>query len=241
MARNYSVADRWTGAGSPVVVDRILVGACAAIWLIVLGVGVAATVVLADRGQGQRGVASTSETPWLLYAVIGISALVIVGAIPLLVRARRTAAVESAPAAPPPTRSASRPVTPQRSGAAAADPVRPPEDSTEKLRVFGRVSDPVERGRIAYPSPREVAAYDGSDPSGEAIARVWLRFTAVFVGAMGVALFGVAVATYLMGAEDNNGISVATWAALGVAGVITLALPAVPWFYLRQMRAAIVS
>ena len=72
--------------------DRILLAACAAIWLAALGSAVAATVALVDLGRGHPESSSTSSgTPWLLYTVIGVSALVIVGAIPLLVRARRAA------------------------------------------------------------------------------------------------------------------------------------------------------
>ena len=63
--------------------------ACAAIWLAVLGSAVAATVALVDLGRGHPESSTTSGTPWLLYTVIGVSALVIIGAIPLLVRARR--------------------------------------------------------------------------------------------------------------------------------------------------------
>ncbi len=71
--------------------DRILLGACAAIWLAALGSAVAATVALVDLGRGHPESSTDSGTPWLLYSVIGVSALVIVGAIPLLVRARRAA------------------------------------------------------------------------------------------------------------------------------------------------------
>ena len=78
-------------AGNDDNLDRILVGSCAVIWLAVLGSGVAATVALVDLARGHPQSSTTSGTPWLLYTVIGVSALVIVGAIPLLVRARRTA------------------------------------------------------------------------------------------------------------------------------------------------------
>ena len=79
-------------------IDRILLGACAAIWLVALGAGVAATVALVDLGRGHPVAPEGSDTPWLLYAVIGISAVVIVGAVPLLLRARRTALDEPRPA-----------------------------------------------------------------------------------------------------------------------------------------------
>ncbi len=84
--------------------DRILLGACAAVWLAALGAGVAATVALVDLGTGHAQSTGESETPWLLYAVIAISAAVIIGAVPLLLRARR-AALEESPPPPGHTRS----------------------------------------------------------------------------------------------------------------------------------------
>src|SRR6185437_4394831 len=78
--------------------DRILLGACAAVWLIALGAGVAATVALVDLGTAHAQASGESDTPWLLYAVIAISAAVIIGAVPLLLRARRAALEEPPPA-----------------------------------------------------------------------------------------------------------------------------------------------
>src|ERR1700754_2860411 len=86
--------------------DRILLGACAAVWLVALGAGVAATVALVDLGTGHAQPTGKSETPWLLYAVIAISAAVIVGAEPLLLRARRAAQQDSPPPPRAPIRSA---------------------------------------------------------------------------------------------------------------------------------------
>ena len=82
--------------------DRILLGACAAIWLAALGAGVAATVALVDLGTRHGASTGKSETPWLLYAVIGISAAVIIGAVPLLLRARRAASRSSCLTVSPP-------------------------------------------------------------------------------------------------------------------------------------------
>ncbi|MCV7225052.1 DUF2561 family protein [Mycolicibacterium komossense] len=90
-------------ARSPETVDRILVIACAVMWLAVLGVGVAATVALVDLGSGHPATAPKAEhsdTPWLLYVVIGVSALVILAAIPLLLRARRIV-IDERPPVPP--------------------------------------------------------------------------------------------------------------------------------------------
>src|SRR5258705_12614518 len=86
--------------------DRILLGAFAAVWLVALGAGVAATVALVDLGTGHAQQSTgESDTPWLLYAVIGISAAGIIGAVPLLLRARRAAPEEPPPAArAPPVR-----------------------------------------------------------------------------------------------------------------------------------------
>ena len=75
--------------------DRILLGVCAAVWLAALGAGVAAIVALVDLGRGHPPGTESGDTPWLLYAVIAISLLVIVGAIPLLLRARAQAAESS--------------------------------------------------------------------------------------------------------------------------------------------------
>jgi len=79
----------WMGHRPPDAVDRIVVGVCAAIWLLALVVGVIATVGLVNLGRGSGDTAAAS--PWLLYPIIAVSALVIAGAVPLLLRARRTA------------------------------------------------------------------------------------------------------------------------------------------------------
>ncbi|MBO0680519.1 DUF2561 family protein [Mycolicibacterium sp. S2-37] len=91
--------------------DRILMGVCVAAWLAALGTGVAATVALADLGRRQPDTPGGSDTPWLLYTVIGVSAVVIVAAVPLLLRARRAAQAEPAPA--PLTRDRPAPVVPE--------------------------------------------------------------------------------------------------------------------------------
>ncbi|MGV0814622.1 DUF2561 family protein [Mycolicibacterium boenickei] len=71
--------------------DRVLLGACAAVWLAALGAGVAAVVALVDLGRSHPEGAEGADTPWLLYTVIGLSVLVIAGAVPLLLRARAQA------------------------------------------------------------------------------------------------------------------------------------------------------
>jgi hypothetical protein len=91
--------------GSPETIDRALVIACAVIWLLVLGMGVAATVALVDLGRSRPSWESGSGTSWLLYLIIAISALVIAVAIPLLLRARRDMVNGSAESATPPAAS----------------------------------------------------------------------------------------------------------------------------------------
>src|SRR5699024_7940311 len=107
--------------GSLATTDRILLGACAAIFLLLLGVSVAALVVLVDLGQGFQQTAGGSHTG-ALYSIIGAAAVIIVSAIPILLRARTLA---------PSKRSASGPV--QRPGgpprrAVQATPYRGTDD-----------------------------------------------------------------------------------------------------------------
>src|ERR1700738_2556241 len=103
-------------------VNRVLLAACAVVWLTVIGVSVAAIVALVELGSGRAGNApSDSGTPWGLYLVTGISAAVTPGSIPLLLRARRAAQRPPAPTRQP-----------------VVTPRRPPvEATTQKLRVFG--------------------------------------------------------------------------------------------------------
>ena len=94
MVSRYSGYRRGSDTIPPDVIDRVLLGACAAIWLVLLGVSVAAAVALADLGRGFRKAAGNPHTTWVLYAVIIVSALIIAGAIPVLLRARRAADAE---------------------------------------------------------------------------------------------------------------------------------------------------
>ncbi|KHO19004.1 DUF2561 family protein [Mycolicibacterium setense] len=71
--------------------DRVLLGACAAVWLAALGAGVAAVVALVDLGRSHPQGGESADTPWVLYTVIGLSVVVIAGAVPLLLRARAQA------------------------------------------------------------------------------------------------------------------------------------------------------
>jgi hypothetical protein len=207
MVSRYS-AYRRTSDIPPDVIDRALLGACAAIWLLLLGVSVAAAVALADLGRGFHSAAGNPHsTPWVLYGVIVVSALIIAGAIPVLLRARRMTKTE-----PPVVRSTALQGRP---------PVRPPA----ARKVVDRVRQ--QRGPTAATG----------EWSGEAVDRVWLRGTVVLVGTMGAALIAVAAATYAM-AVGHDGPA---WVGYALAALITAGMPAVEWFFVRQLRAAVAA
>jgi len=199
--------------------DRILLGVCAGVWLVALGAGVAATVALVDLGTGHAQSTGDSDTPWLLYVVIAVSAAVIIGAVPLLLRARRAALEEPPPPARPPMRAA--PVHP-------AAPVRGTEPPTEKIRIGAMTS--------AGPSyPTREAIRPEPNPLAGAVDQLWLRCAVVIAIAMGVAMVAIGIATYLM-AVNHNGLA---WACYALAGLVTLGMPAIPWFYLRERRGVL--
>lgn len=213
MVSRYSAYRRGFGDDtiSPDVIDRILIGACAAVWLVLLGVSVAATVALADLGRGfHKAAGSTHTTSWVLYAVIIVSALIIAGAIPMLLRARRMAQTE------PAARGWPWPV-----GPGAPD-----------------VPGAADRGRTGAPTAGQALAQEtDSEWSGEAVDRAWLRGTVLLVGAMGAALVAVATATYLMAVGHDS----PSWVAYGVAGLVTAGMPAIEWLHVRQLRRAVAA
>lgn len=212
---------------SPETVDRILVGICGAIWLVLLAVTVIAIVALVDLGRGHTlGGSAGKETPWVLYSVIVVSALIIVGAIPLLLRARRAALAEpvTSPAAKPAGTTPQPPASPS---------VRPAEAPTEKLKVFGATVDPYEPYQPAF-AQSSTARADLLIPPTE-LDRLWLRGTVTLLGAIGLALVGVSLATYLLAAGSDT----VAWVSLGVAAIVTIAMPAIPVFYLRELRTAL--
>jgi Protein of unknown function (DUF2561) len=212
---------------SPDSVDRILVGACVAIWLAVIGVGVAATVVLVGVGSRRHSDSGGgSHTPWLLYAVIAVSALIIIGAVPLLLRARRDGQ-QPVRATAPPSRAPRRPMP----GGGAARPGT--EMPTEKLRVFGSVADRADRGSPLYRAPAPPPRRLAGGLADETVDRMWLRATVLIVGAMGAATLAVMGGTYLMGVDNNS----TAWVAYCFAAVITIAMPVIPWLSLRQLRS----
>lgn len=209
MVSSSSAYRRGSDTIPPDIIDRILLGACAAIWLLLLGVSVAAAVALADLGRGFHSAArNTHSTPWVLYAVIIVSALIIAGAVPVLLRARRMTKAE-----PPVVRSTALQGRPQ---------AKPPATRTVVERV--------------RPQRSQAAAATG-DWSGEAVDRIWLRGTVVLTGALGIALIAVAAATYSMAVGHDGG----SWVGYGLAGAVTAAMPAVEWFYVRQLRREVAA
>jgi hypothetical protein len=89
MIDKYTQAWGSRGKVAPATADRIVVGSCAAIWLLLVGMSVAALVALMDLGRGFHAAKGNPHTSAVLYAIIIISALVILAAIPMLLRARR--------------------------------------------------------------------------------------------------------------------------------------------------------
>jgi hypothetical protein len=146
-----------------------------------------------------------------LYAVIIVSALIIAGAIPVLLRARRMAE--------PAARSLTGP---------GHGPGRPP---VRLMSPAPRTA--AERARQQRVQPVEPAA----ELSGAAVDRVWLRGTVVLTGTMGAALIAVAAATYLM-AVGHDGPS---WVGYGLAGIVTAAMPVVEWLHIRQLRRVVAA
>ena len=199
--------------GSPDQVDRILVIACIALWLAALGAAVAAVVALVDLASSHSVAAGGSDTPWLLYTVIGVSAAVIIGAIPLLLRARQ---------------SASSGVDPRPASHDGGGQPRDTPSVGQRLQPFGA---PVLRGHSTPPAGSRVGF-----PTA-AVEQIWLRSTATIVGAMGAAVTCIAVATYLMA----SGHDTSAWAGYAVAGIITVVMPVAPWYFLRELRAVLGS
>ncbi|BBX02090.1 hypothetical protein BST36_14645 [Mycolicibacterium moriokaense] len=201
--------------------DRILLGACAAIWLAALGAMAAAIVALVDLGTAHQESSGEAGTPWLLYIVIAVSAAVIIGAVPLLIRARREAMADAeSPARPVPRQAPGRW---QESGHGDQLP-------TEKLRISDTTS-----GRI-HSGPGYAAAVTHSTslpaPLVAAIDQVWLRCAVLIACAIGIAMVAIGVATYLLAVESDT----AAWVFFVLTGLVTVAMPAIPWFYLRELR-----
>ncbi|MCV7381067.1 hypothetical protein BST11_19085 [Mycobacterium alsense] len=210
MVSRYSAYRRGPDTIPPDVIDRILVGACAAIWLVLLGVSVAAAVALVDLGRGFHKVAGSSQTPWVLYAVIIVSALIIAGAIPVLLRARRLGLIE-----------------PARAAAPAPGANRPPV----------RLMAPKPRTAAERARQQRMQAAQSAEWSGAAVDRVWLRGTVILAGTMGAALIAVAAATYLM-AVGHDGASWVGYGLAGVITAAMPAVEWLHVRQLRQLAGA---
>lgn len=157
----------------PENLDRILVGVCAGIWLLALGAGVAATVALVDLSNGRgsvRAELSGSDTPWVLYTVIGVSAVVIAAAIPLLIRARRDSSQRPL-----------RGVTGGGTGSAADD-------------VAAIAARPAGRRRAATGATSE----DRRPGLPAVVDQVYVRCTTAIGSAVGGGVLAVGIGTYLM-------------------------------------------
>ncbi|HME78495.1 MAG TPA: DUF2561 family protein [Mycobacterium sp.] len=211
MIDRYSQAWGARGKMAPATADRILVGACAAVWLGLVGMSVAAIVALMDLGRGFHDAKGNPHTSSVLYAIIVISALVILAAIPMLLRARRT--TRDGPVA----RSARVPAR-----TAGGQLSRSEHTASSTLTRHGHTE------RLTTLGP--------ALPEAE-VDRVWLRGTAALMGTMGLALLGVAVATYLM-AIGHDAFS---WTSYGIAGFVTLIMPLVPWQQVRQLRRTLAA
>ncbi|MGH3581280.1 MAG: DUF2561 family protein [Mycobacterium sp.] len=163
----------------PENLDRILLGVCAGIWLLALGAGVAATVALVDLSNGRgsvRAELSGTDTPWVLYTVIGVSAVVIAAAIPLLIRARRD--------------NSHRPLR----GALGGNTGSAADDIAAVARPVGR--------RPAVTSSES----DGRRPALPAIVdQVYVRCTTAIGCAVGAGVLAVGIATYLMATGSETG------------------------------------
>lgn len=187
-----------SGARPPDTVDRLMIGACGAIWLVFLVVGVIATVALVNLGRGRGG--AGEQSPWLLYTIIAVSAVTIAAAIPLLLRARRDAMTAQSEADPEPV--------------AVAKPAI--DAPTEKIRVFGTSVDP------SAPRP----ATSSVSPAAVAVERESLRGTLAVVGLMGLASTAVATATYLLAVDSETaawaGLAVAGLCTAGMPAVAVI-------------------
>lgn len=213
---------------SPESVDRMLVGLCAVIWLAFVGMLVGAIVVIAGMGEDS----GSSGSSWGIYIVIGVSLAVIVGAVPLLLRARKSAAQRTARGA---SKTAPKPKGANSSGGATAPSGPPPaEASTEKLKTFGGLADHVSHVPKDYNGPGSPAYRAATEAAAKraVINRLWLRATVGIAGAIGLALLAVVTGTYLLAVESDTAAVI----AFVFAGVITCAMGAIPWVTLKKLR-----
>ncbi|MGH3726714.1 MAG: DUF2561 family protein [Mycobacterium sp.] len=221
-AKPFTAAAGSVRRSSPESVDRMLLGLCAVIWLAFVGMLVGAIVVMAGAGE-------PSASSWGIYIVIGVSLAVIIGAVPLLLRARKTAATQRTVRGT----SKAKVSNVSRAGSTPSSPP-PPEASTEKLRTFGGLADPVIHVPQDYSgpgSPTYRAAAESAVKSA-VVDRLWLRATVGIAGAIGLALLAVVTGTYLLAVESETAAIV----AFVFAGLITCSMAVIPWFTLKRLR-----
>ncbi len=91
--------------------------------------------------------------------------------------------------------------------------------------------------KLPYAAPRQERTLEApapaSTPASAAVDLLGLRCAVAIACAMGVAMVAIGVATYLMAVGSN----VAAWVFYGLTALVTLAMPVVPWFYLKELRA----
>jgi hypothetical protein len=201
-------SEAWQGRRmvAPATGDRIMVGLCAAVWLALVGTSVAAVVALMDLGRGFHDGAGNPHTSSVLWAIVVVSALIILAAIPMLLRARRT--TRDGPVA-------------RSAGTSARGASRQPIRSG-----YHSVRPGARQGRASSATTFRPALPDA------AVDRIWLRGTVALMNAMGLALVAVAAATYLMAIGHDT----VSWTGYAIAGFVTLIMPLVPWRHLRQLR-----
>jgi hypothetical protein len=200
----------WGAGGkvTPVTADRILIGSCAAVWLALVGTSVAALVALTDLGRGFHEAKGNTHTSSVLYAIIVISALIILAAIPMLLRARRISRGPVTRSARSPARTVSAHSTRSRQLTAQTG-----HGVTERLTTLRpKLSDAV-------------------------VDRVWLRGTVALMGTMGAAFLAVAAATYAM-AIGHDGFSWTGYGIAGAITLAMPLVPWLSVRQLRGMLAA---
>ncbi|MEZ0338456.1 DUF2561 family protein [Mycobacterium sp. pV006] len=192
--------------------DRLLLAGCAVAWLAALGAAVAATVALVDLARDHAHSSGDSGTPWVLYVVIAVSAAVIAAAVPLLLRARKVTESHAEAPAPPVEE-------------AVSEPVRGADAPTEKLRV------------APQPAAPPVPSRPTQAVEPPLVAQIWFRCPTSLVAAMGVATLLIGISTYLMAVGND----VVAWVLYVIAALVTLAMAAIPWYFLRELGAALDS
>lgn len=195
MTDKYSQAWGARGKVAAATSDRILIGSCAVIWLALVGMSVAALVALMDLGRGFHSAKGNPHTSSVLYAIIIISALIILAAIPMLLRARRM--TREAPAARP-----------------AGSPAR--TVSARSIR-----SGPM--AGMAHGATERITPQRPALPDTE-VDRFWLRGTVALMATMGAALLAVAAATYAM-AIGHDGFSWTGYAIAGAITLVMPLVP----------------